>query len=335
MRQCVQEAYIAKLLSGAWELKQKPRPYQDTCPPLGGRGRRYVLGIASTLQVSSRSTGEQFVPAALMAEDREGEGREDESRRRLSVAEQDALAVIKADLGEWLSRILDVPLLTADGFMSALDTGVLLCQLARRIQTRARELQQEGSREGAPPPPAQVPMGRVTYFKEAKTESFYARDNASNFISWCQELGVGEAVLFESEGLVMHRDERRVVLCLLEVARRATTCPGLPTPNLIKMEIEMDQESVASSEAGDSPRHKSSKPVDPTYHHDGQEQEASNGSLKEAANKPTPPAPASKDHSPPRTPSSREGSTSSERSPPRKRARQLSEVDQDVSSPHL
>ena len=268
--------------------------------------------------------------SALMAEDRKDEGREDELRRRLSVAEQDALSVIKADLGEWLSRILGhASLLTAEGFMSALDTGVLLCQLARRIQTRASELQGEGAGEEAPPPPVQVPMGRVACFKEAKRESFYARDNASNFISWCQQLGVSEAVLFESEGLVMHRDERRVVLCLLELARK-TTWLGLPTPNLIRMEIEMDQESVTSSAAGDSPQHVSAKSMDSAHLCDDQVQKASNGSLNETAEKPTPPASASKDHSPPCTSSSREGSTSSESSPPRKRSRQLSQVDQDV-----
>lgn len=292
-----------------------------------------MLGIASTFASARSQVSTDSVCTALMAEDRKDEGgREDELRRRLSVAEQDALSVIKADLGEWLSRMLDhAPLLTAEGFMSALETGVLLCQLARRIQTRASELQGEGPGEGAPPPPVQVPMGRVACFREAKRESFYARDNASNFISWCQQLGVGEAVLFESEGLVMHRDERRVVLCLLELARK-TTWLGLPTPNLIRMEIEMDQESVTSSAAGDSPQHVTTKSLDPEHLCDDQVQKASNGSLNETAEKPTPPASASKDHSPPRTPSSREGSTSSESSPPRKRSRQLSQVDQDVRS---
>lgn len=268
-----------------------------------------------------------------MEADREYEGCKDESRRRLSVAERDALAVIKADLGEWLSRILDAPLLTAEGFMSGLDTGVLLCRLARRIQERARELQQEW--RGAPPPPVEIPMGRVACSKEAERESFYARDNASNFISWCQQLGVGEAVLFESEGLVMHRDERRVVLCLLEVARRTTAWLGLPTPNLIKMEIEMDQESVTSSETdiGDSPQHKPLRSADPTHLCGSQLQEASNGSLKEEGKKLTSPPPASKDPSPHCTPLSRKSSTSSESSPPLKKVRQLSQVDQDVSRP--
>ena len=253
------------------------------------------------------------------------EGRKEEPKRRLSDAERDALAVIKADLAEWLSRTLDAPLLTAEGFMSGLDTGVLLCRLARRIQTRASELQKEEEGRGAPPLTVEVPMGRVACFKEAEKESFYARDNASNFISWCRQLGVGEAVLFESEGLVMHRDERRVVLCILEVARRTAARLRLPTPNLIKLEIEMDQESVVSSEAdiGDSPRDKSSS-GDPAHHL----QDASNGKL-------TSPPPASREHSPHCTPSSRKGSTSSESSPPHKKARQLTQVDRDVSHCYL
>ena len=255
-----------------------------------------------------------------MAEDQEHEVRKEETKRRLLEAEREALAAIKADLAEWLSRILDAPLLTAEGFMSGLDTGVLLCRLAQRIQTRASELQEEQGKGAAPPPTLEVPMGRVACFKEAEKESFYARDNASNFISWCRQLGVGEAVLFESEGLVMHRDERRVVLCLLEVARRAAARLRLPTPNLIRMEMEMDQESVASSDTdiGDFSQDKS-RSVDPTHHL----QDASNGKLT------SPPVP--KDHSPQCTPSHRKGSTSSESSPPRKKARRLTQVDRDVS----
>lgn len=281
-----------------------------------------MLGIASTLQVSTWSASQLLVlVGALMAEHQEYEGRKEESKRRLADAERDALAVIKADLAEWLSRVLDAPLLTAEGFMSGLDTGVLLCRLTRRVQMRASELQEEEEARGAPPPSMEVPMGRVACFKEAEKESFYARDNASNFISWCRQLGVSEAVLFESEGLVMHRDERCVVLCLLEVARQTAARLRLPTPNLIKMEIEMDQESVASSEAdiGDSPQEKS-RSVDPAH----QLRDASNGKL-------TSPPPVSKDHSPHSAPSSRKGSTSSESSPPRKKARQLTQVDRDVS----
>lgn len=46
-----------------------------------------------------------------------------------------------------------------------------------------------------------MPSVRFKCWENAKSESFYARDNAENFIRWCRKFGVHEAVIFESDGL--------------------------------------------------------------------------------------------------------------------------------------
>lgn len=49
--------------------------------------------------------------------------------------------------------------------------------------------------------------------------TFLARDNVANFIDWCRRIRIHECLLFETEDLVARKNEKSVVLCLLEVAR--------------------------------------------------------------------------------------------------------------------
>ena len=52
----------------------------------------------------------------------------------------------------------------------------------------------------------------------AKPGSFQARDNLANFIQWVRNhLGVNDVLLFESDDLVLMKNEKNVILCLLEV----------------------------------------------------------------------------------------------------------------------
>ena len=50
--------------------------------------------------------------------------------------------------------------------------------------------------------------------------SRFARDNVYNFIKFCRLLEVMEVVMFETEDLVSQKNEKHVVLTMLEVARR-------------------------------------------------------------------------------------------------------------------
>lgn len=53
---------------------------------------------------------------------------------------------------------------------------------------------------------------------QVKPKSFFARDNVHNFIQWCRLLGIYECLLFETDDLVLRKNEKSFILCLLEVS---------------------------------------------------------------------------------------------------------------------
>jgi growth arrest-specific protein 2 len=59
----------------------------------------------------------------------------------------------------------------------------------------------------------------VQYRANVKAGTFLARDNVSNFITWCRhDLEVLECLLFETDDLILRKNEKHVVLCLMEVS---------------------------------------------------------------------------------------------------------------------
>ena len=137
------------------------------------------------------------------------------------------------DLAEWISKLLKVEF-TVDNFLGQLDNGVLVCKLAEAVQHAAG-----GFSEAEALPPFEM-----KYHKNAKTGTFFARDNVAYFLQWCKQIGVQDSVLFESDGLVLHKQPREVILCLMEVARVAARY-GVEPPGLVKLEHEIDGEETS------------------------------------------------------------------------------------------
>ena len=156
----------------------------------------------------------------------------DRFQAELAIKEQEALEVIKQDVCQWLSKVLALKI-SPRSFMGALDTGVPLCALVSTIQASKTASEEAGRHLEV-----SIPMDSLKCNPKAESGSFFARDNTANFIAWCRQLGVEEAVIFESDGLVERRDEKRVILCLLDVARYAEKV-GIAPPQLVEMERDI------------------------------------------------------------------------------------------------
>ncbi|XP_058014540.1 GAS2-like protein 1 [Ahaetulla prasina] len=152
---------------------------------------------------------------------------------------EDYLYAMKEDLAEWLNTLYDLDV-QVENFMDALETGYDLCQHANNVNRIALEFQQSNPDAASH---MRIPQKEVIFqAKNVVPGSFIARDNISNFIQWCrQELGIQDVVMFETNDLVLKKNEKNFVLCLLEVARKGSKF-GMLAPMLIQMEEEIEEE---------------------------------------------------------------------------------------------
>lgn len=154
------------------------------------------------------------------------------------------LQAMREDLSEWLSSLSHNVSISADNFLNDLENGIILCQHARLIQRYAEEYAVINSNRNIKIPTRQV------FYKErnAFPGSFVSRDNVANFIGWCRELGIPDVLMFESDDLIMQKNEKSVILTLMEVARKAYIF-GVQPPEIVRFEKEIDAEIDKEKEA--------------------------------------------------------------------------------------
>ena len=155
------------------------------------------------------------------------------------------------DQTEWLKKLFPDIIITPDLFFYALEDGVVLCRLANLIQETAEEY---GKKNRVSVPGKTFKFHRTIQKKNKQLALFKSRENVQGFLTWCRQLGISDSILFESNDIV-EADEcregcREVVICLMEIARRAAgRFKFTPIPKLIQLEKEIEAEEQEDAEA--------------------------------------------------------------------------------------
>ncbi|RTG84060.1 uncharacterized protein DC041_0002421 [Schistosoma bovis] len=174
------------------------------------------------------------------------------------------LLVMIEDLVDWFKQMY--PTMTnemnSDNFFDYLSDGILLCHHATELHHRLTLETNQSINHSKSNPLHNIRISgiQVTLPKSSpiyqKYEyhhhhhhhhssnaiiSFISRNNVSNFLQWCRQLGMYNSILFESEDLVCKKNLRNVIVCLLELARLGNYI-HMCIPDIVKLEIEIDKQ---------------------------------------------------------------------------------------------
>lgn len=163
----------------------------------------------------------------------------------------DYLLAMIEDLAEWFSSVYDMDV-TSENLFTHLESGSLLCRHANEVSRAGEEYIKLNQRRDLPMKVGNqtlvIPQQPPNYRGNAQPGTFVARDNVANFIHWCRAFGIPDCLSFETEDLVLRKNVRSVVLCLLEIARVGAKF-GMEAPDLVMMEQEIDAEIEADARA--------------------------------------------------------------------------------------
>ena len=116
------------------------------------------------------------------------------------------LLPLMEDVSEWLSKIFGIDI-NAENFLDMLDNGSLVCQLAKRVQSASEifcsQIDNQCDHEEELKP---LPKFLNKIHRNAKKESFQARDNTASFIRYF--------VLYLNRNRVLMNKLREMVSCL-------------------------------------------------------------------------------------------------------------------------
>lgn len=174
---------------------------------------------------------------------------------------------MKEDLAEWFNSMYSTKL-NVQNFIELLETGSLTCLHANNVTRAALKTHKFNQSDLTSANIQNIPLSNITlsqtplnkltltpsgkstawsgdflvYKSDARPQSFHARDNISNFIKWCRYIAkVRECLMFETDDLILRKNEKNFILCLLEVARFGSRF-GIQVPTIIQLELEIEAE---------------------------------------------------------------------------------------------
>jgi hypothetical protein len=168
--------------------------------------------------------------------------------------ENELLWAMLEDETEWLAKLFPDIIITPELFFYALEDGSILCRLANLIQEAADDY---GKKNKVKVPAKRFKFHASIQKKNKQLALFKSRENVQGFLTWCRQIGISDSILFESNDVV-EADEcregcREVVICLMEIARRASGMfKFTPIPKLIQLEKEIEIEEQKEAEEENS-----------------------------------------------------------------------------------